>query len=405
MASSNPAATSRTTSITQDRYKVGQLNLPGSQIVSMPQGLKTDVCIIPSTSVPQFGGFFTVDIKEIGIIHDIKLQFNASTITATAGTSNRYVPCQFWATRIELVMNAQVIATHYPVEQWIQHQLCNFDEDRAFLNLQMGLYSSATLRATKGTAAADYFMPLRTLFNQTNLPILTSAHNVQLRIYMDSLANCYAGGGSAPVGSINYCNAIVSVTRLPSSSANSMLNAMAVSPQSSIMHDCKFGTFTIAAGVTSATIVLSPIIGSVSSLFFVVRNTGFTSGDYGFTYNPLTSFAILNSSSTNIVGGQAISSALSLSVLGQFNCASTYLTETNQGATNNGAHVYIWSFGTDLVDSLNNGKALGTYEFRGSEQLQIVWPAMITLAAQIDVFAFTQSVITQSASSIIKSAM
>ena len=405
MSAANPAAAPRTTAVSQDRYRVGQLNLPGSQITSVPQGLKTDICIIPSTSVPSFGGYFTVDIREIGIIHDIKLQFNASAITATGGTSNRYVPAIFWFTRIEIVQNSQVIDTIFPVQQWILSQLCNFDEDRLFLNQQMGLYSSATLRATKGAAAADYFAPLKTYFNQTNLPLLTSAHNIQLRIYMDSLANCYAGGGTVPVGSINFCNAIVSCTRLPSPVANSMLNAMAVSPQSSIMHDCRYGTFTVASGVSSTNIVLTPIVGPVSCLFFVVRTSGSTSGDNAFTYTAISNFALLNSSSTNIVGGQAISSALSLNVLAQFNCASTYLAETNQGSTNNGAHVYIWSFGTDLVDSLNSGRALGTYQFTGSEQASITFASTLGSAAQVDVFAMNQAILTQSASSILKSAM
>lgn len=405
MSSSNPAVSSRTVAVSQDRYKVGQLNLPKSQITSIPQGLKTDICIIPSTSVPSFGGYFTVDIKEIGIIHDIKLQFNCTAITATGGTNNRYTPCGLWISRCEIIQNSQIVDTLFGTSQFILNQLLNADEDRAFINQQQGLYSSAALRATKGTAAADYFMPLRTYFNQTNLPLLTSAHNIQLRIYMDTLSNCYAGGGTTPVGSINFCNAIVSVTRLPSPVANSMLNAMAVSPQSSIMHDTRYGTFTVAAGVSATTIVLTPIIGNVSALFFVVRTSGATSGDNSFTFTPISSFALLNSSSTNIVGGQNISSALSLNVLGQFNCLSTYLTETNQGATNNGAHVYIWSFGTDLVDSLTNGKALGTYEFGGNSQLQINFASALGSAAQIDVFASTQAIITQSASSILKSSM
>jgi hypothetical protein len=157
--------------------------------------------------------------------------------------------------------------------------------------------------------------------------------------------------------------------------------------------------------VSSTTIVLTPIVGRVATLFFVVRTAGATSADNAFTYTAISNFAILNSSSTNIVGGQAISSALSLNVLGQYNCASSYLTETALGLVNNGAHVYIWSFSTDILDALVHGKALSSYTFTGNEQLQINFTGALGAAAVVDVFAITEAIITQTPSGINVAAM
>ena len=42
------------------RAKVGGLNLPANQSVSIPGGLKHETLIIPSSSTPSFGGFFTI---------------------------------------------------------------------------------------------------------------------------------------------------------------------------------------------------------------------------------------------------------------------------------------------------------------------------------------------------------
>ena len=103
--------------------------------------------------------------------------------------------------------------------------------------------------------------------------------------------------------------------------------------------ELRYGTFIVASGVSSTSIVLSPITGNLHYLIFTVRPSASLSGDSLFSYTAITNFAILDGTSTNIVGGQSIPSTLALTIFNKDNIKLSYTSETA-----NNANVKMWSF-------------------------------------------------------------
>ena len=167
-------------------------NVAHSQHINLPH-MKHESIIIPSTSAPTWGGYFVIDFRERNcILHDLTLQFNISALTGYTGTnttSPRYTPAFFWFSRIEFVQNNNVIDTVYSNQQFLSNQLFNYDEQRALINLSCGLYSNTTQRATLAASANSYYVDLWTYFQQGHLPILSQKDDLQIRVYMDTLAN------------------------------------------------------------------------------------------------------------------------------------------------------------------------------------------------------------------------
>jgi hypothetical protein len=167
-------------------------NVAQSQHINVPH-MKHESIIIPSTSAPSWGGYFVIDFRERNcVLHDLILQFNASALTGYTGTnatSPRYTPAYFWFSRIELVQNNNVIDTIYANQQFLMNQLFNFDEQRNLINLGCGAYNNTTQRATLAATANAYYVDLWNYFQQGHLPILSQKDDLQVRIYMDTLAN------------------------------------------------------------------------------------------------------------------------------------------------------------------------------------------------------------------------
>ncbi len=58
------------------------LTIPYHQYTEIPDNLRHETFIIPSTSAPVWGGFFVFDFKEKGcVLHDLYIQFNTSAVT------------------------------------------------------------------------------------------------------------------------------------------------------------------------------------------------------------------------------------------------------------------------------------------------------------------------------------
>jgi len=197
-------------------------HLPQSQSVATPSAHKHEIVIIPSTNTPSFGSMFICDIREKNcLIHNLTLQFNVSSITGITGAPTSYPnfnPAFCWFQRIEILQNATVIDTIYPEQQFILQQFLNRDEQRSFINQGAGLYSSNPQRYTLASNQSNYYLNLRTYFDQAHIPLYTNSHDIQLCVYMDTLAyqvNIGAGTGTA-VASINSCNVIAKITRMDS---------------------------------------------------------------------------------------------------------------------------------------------------------------------------------------------
>jgi hypothetical protein len=266
-----------------------------------------------------------------------------------------------------------------------------------------GNYASIAQRYNISSATSNYYIKLRSFYNETNMPILSDGHNLQIRCYTESLANLVeksTGTGTA-TATLNNANVICKITKLPAEIAQARLTAMNKSPEHHIFHNTRYSPFAISSGVSNATIVLTPFVGNVIALFFVVRTTSSLTGDNCYQFTKIKDFAILDSSSANCVGGQNIPSALALQYLNNFYSKSSYTAEIDIGsnlkgdAVDNKANVYCWSFSSNMVRALESGLMLGHRKFQGSEQLQITFTGSLAANVQVDVFAYCQSCIEQ----------
>ena len=384
-------------------------NVAQSQHINVPH-MKHESIIIPSTSAPSWGGYFVIDFRERNcVLHDLILQFNASALTGYTGTnatSPRYTPAYFWFSRIELVQNNNVIDTIYANQQFLMNQLFNFDEQRNLINLGCGAYNNTTQRATLAATANAYYVDLWNYFQQGHLPILSQKDDLQVRIYMDTLANNAVTGTAtltaSPISTINSCNLIAKVTRLHSSDISNRLKSIQSRPEHYKFNELRFGTFAINSGVSQTSIVLTPLTGHCNYLFFTVRPTASVTGEGYYNYTAITNFAILDGTSTNIVGGQAIPSAMGLLYLGRDWSKSSYLSETALSTTNNGANVYIWSFSASCVETAETGVDINTYRFTGNEQLQITFTGSLAAGVTVDVYAHMASLVEVSHNAVKK---
>ena len=122
-----------------------------------------------------------------------------------------------------------------------------------------------------------------------------------------------------------------------------------------------------------------------------------------YQFTAISNFALLDSTSSNCVGGQPIPSFLALNYLNQFYSRSSYTSETSLGANlggsvvDNKANVYAWSFSSNICEALQHGLLLGHRKFLGNEQLQITFTGSLAAGVQIDVWAYCQSVFEQGA--------
>ena len=409
--SNNSSSTDHLSNLIQSRNTSLGLNLPSRQAITVPSNLKSEVVLIPATSQPNFGSYFIFDIKERNcIISDLVLNFNVSAIGGLTGSVTNYPnfsPAVFWTTKIELVVNNVTIDTLYPASNFIAQQFFNEDEDRVLINDAEGSYSSLQQRNTMATTSGqNYYVKLRTFYNECHIPILTDSHNLQIRIYMDQLANIVNQSTltGTPTATINYANVIVKVLKIPSDVATNRLNLMMKKPEQNFYHNLRYSPFAIQSGVTQTTVVLTPFVGNITALFFVVRpTTGLTQNNI-YQFTAISNFAILDSTSSNCVGGQPIPSNLALYYLNLFYSKSSYTSENATGSNlagtviNNYSNVYAWAFSSNICEALSHGLLLGHRKFLGNEQLQITFTSSLASAVQVDVFAYCQSVFEQGSS-------
>ena len=191
--SNNSSSVSHLGNIIQPRNNSLGLNLPQKQAFTVPNNLKSEVVIIPATSQPNWGSYFIFDVKERNvIISDITLNFNIGSISGLTGSVTNFPhfsPASFFTTKVELVVNNVTVDTLYPVSNFISQQFFNHDEDRVYKNNMQGSYNSLPQRNTLATTTSNYYIKLRTFYNECHIPILSDSHNLQVRVYMDLLAN------------------------------------------------------------------------------------------------------------------------------------------------------------------------------------------------------------------------
>ena len=383
------------------------LNIPASQDTHVPHHLKHEIVVVPSTSAPAWGSYFVFDFKEKALtLHKIAIQFNVSAITGFTSSATpsdaRYTTAYGWFNRIEIVQNNQVIDTIYPDSQFLLNNLFHFDEDRSYINNAAGNYASVTQRALLATTASNYYIDLWTYFNQAHPDLLYPKDDIQLRVYLDSFLNNFAGSGTGtPVSKINFANLLCSVTRLNSDINSSKLFHLSKQVHHHKFNETRYATYALNNTGTQYTVVLNAIVGKVSFLLFVIRPQTAV-GDDWLKFSALSQFSILDSTSTNITGGQPVLSELALGLYAKEFAKSSYLSETARGITNNNAYAYFYSFGADAEDTISSGRTYNHWDFQGNEQLQIQFASTPSAAFTVDVYAYVNSVLEISPSYVKK---
>jgi hypothetical protein len=403
------------------------------------------VVVIPSTSQVQFGGYSTFEFREKScLLNDIVLQFQLQNPTGGSSSSPttqtnpnmypRMIPCFGWFTRIEIVQNNNIIDTIYPISNFLQHQFMVSDEERKKLNHGAGNYNDSVncYYKTWYNDSDFFYLPLWTYFKQNHIPLLYPKDDLQIRLCMQDLKNCVVvdpAPGTPPfVLSGLTCNLICNITRLGQDVNLFRLQSLNRKVEHYKYLELRYGTYSVASGVSSSTIVMNSTTGNVAYLYFVVRPSSLTSTvsiagpAQQFFYYPIKNFSILDSTSTNITGGQAISFSMLKTYLSRKFTASSYYADNCEiadqshasinnaspffpsfvptfsgnprvGAYSNFSHAVIYSFADDAVGCANSGISSGAFRFQGSEQLQIQFDQPITEGVSIDIYAYVESVI------------
>lgn len=357
---------------------------------------KTESVNVQSSSVPVWGSMFTIDVREMNVL--VKrgtLDFLLPAITGY--TNGKYVPAQYFVDHIDYFQNGEIKYTAYPVSQFVLQQLYSgSDEDRLLGNCASGLYSSTAQRINLASTANHYYLPLYDFFKQANgsYPLVDPSHQLQLRVYLRNLSEVSTGTGTQTATGITSCNLLLDVVRLRENEANAIRNDIAKKGLSFKFSDLRQQVNTVNSGVSTATINLQSIVGPVSQLCFVVRNSNALSGENAFAFNAIASFEITNASGSNIVGGQVINNAQSLLINGNAYSRSSYLAENALGTTDNKANVYIYSFANDPELNIAQAVSSGSYNFTGAEVLKINFASSLASNVQVDINAYVDSVIT-----------
>ena len=382
------------------------LNINNNQRSNVPRNLKHEIITVPSTSQFAFGSPCTIDFKEKNVnVHELILAFNTTPVTGLTGSVTSYPnlsPVFHWFQRLEIIQNNIVLDTLYPDAQFILSQLMYDDEDRALNNYSAGHYASIVQRNAMSITTSTWYLNLRTLFNQAHIALITPNHDLQIKVYMQPLANICNQSTltGTPICTINSASLIARVTRLDSDGVFQTLASMAKSPKHYLYYETKLQSFNINSGVSTTSLNLTSIVGNVSVLYFIVRPTASTTGNNAFSFSAITSFSVNTAGGENIVGGAVIPSTLNLLQQGKWWAKSSYLSESFSGVSN--AYVYTYSFSADPALAMLNGGYYTTRKFTGSEQIQITFTGSLGANTQIDVFAYVESAIEQTATSVKK---
>lgn len=391
---------------TLERVQISSdVSLPASQVSNIPEGVENVVSFYPSNTTPAWGGSFIIDIKDTNmLIHNLALMFNVSSITGTTGATNlRFNPAYFWINHIDLKLSGKVVDTYYPGEQFIAQQLLYDDEDRIYANNSAGHYASVAQRAAMAATTSNYIVKLFSIFDQCNLSIVNQNQTIQLVVYMEPLANCVVNNGTGtPAATINSCQALLKITKLPTVVSNQISSSLKLGSKT-IFHKLLYMAYTANSGVSSFNCILNTFVGKITCLFFTVRPVASLTGDNAFAFSTINQFNILDSTNNSLVGGTPISSAVALQYLNLYYFNSSYTIETATGSidnvgtvVDNKANIYCWSFSNNTIDALLNGQLNSSKRFTGTEQLQITFNSALASTHQIDCYAFTESICSQS---------
>jgi hypothetical protein len=176
-----------------------------------------------------------------------------------------------------------------------------------------------------------------------------------------------------------------------------MTNKIMRNPHHYLFTEMRYGYFSVASGTSQTQqYVLNSITGPVSYLFFTVRKTTDVVNDgEDNSLASIASFSILDSASTNIVGGQEIDANMNLYLMAADWTKSSFTVETpdiiDEASNTASSFVYMYSFAKDPTAVARFGLRDTYHMFNGTEQLKIKFAASPSSSLQIDVYAMVHS--------------
>lgn len=383
-----------------------RLNVPTSQAVSLPKNYTQLFQRTSFNTVPVFGGVSTVTFRLKGVsLTKMWLEFTLASgisgLTITNSGTAGFLPVPFWASRLEIMIGSQVIDTIFPLSNFLETQaFIGSDEKRSLANTAMGVWNNHASRATRTASGQVWYLPINSFISQGSFPILPNSPDIEIRLTMETLANSYsitsgsAESGTAVFGGFSSVNLVTQHSILPQPTIDYHTTLLRRAPLHFGFLETRQQTIPIASGSTSITQVLSGLSGTASFLMFAIRNANPVKGDQVSFVNTLSSWELLNGSSTSLVGGQPLTDNLTRFVIGQI-INTTFFSDSGVG-------VYLYPFSHDPQSSFDSSLNLSTYTFRGSETLRLTFSSALGANAQCDVYAFCHSAIEVSPNNVRK---
>jgi hypothetical protein len=298
-----------------------------------------------------------------------------------------------------MIINNTVIDSINNDFNYILNQLYYQDEDALLLNYAAGSTVSHRYGLTN-TNNSNWYVNLKTLFNQTNFSLLSNAHEIQLRITMQPLSNVLNQGAlvGTPSVTINSVSLLARVTQLTPQLSNNLLLEISKIQRDNLFLATRHMPVTIQSGVLNSTIVLTGIVGSVHSIYFVVRPSSGLTKENQYNYTAIKDFQILNSSGNSLIGGSVVPSTFNLLVQQRWWVLSSFPAQAFTGTSN--SYVYMYSFSVDPSSAMKNSANYSSQAFTGNEQLIINFNNALPSTHQIDIFSLVESSVKQGANSI-----
>ena len=360
---------------------------------------------IISNQVPVFGSIVNWDVNINGKILDLQLILNCGSLTnagiASVATSTPIMNNAFhWPILQQYNFGNNVIELANNHQNFILQMLYNHDQDLKFLQSSSG--GSTAQRWAMSNTTSNWNIPLRSFINTLQIENLgVNSHNFRLSITLDQLTNlCTTVLGTLTIPSMTI-NSAVLMARVVRYDAQ-VINFKQLQLQKNVNYrDIFYNHLTqssvISTGSTTSTILLSNFSASnIQFIYFTIRPTANLNRETVATYvNNITQFNLLSATNESLCGGP-ISSLMSLFVLNKSMTQSSFTADV-------GASVFgYWHCISPIQGMKFGGSPSGYRSYSGTESLQITWNGALTQPHQVDVYASTLSVFTQSMSSVTK---
>jgi hypothetical protein len=368
--------------------KAQALQVDGNQTVS------TYFPVAQQSNLLVSGGNLDIFIQKgfIGYATSIVLSLS---ITNSTGASCTLSPAQLLIQQLQILVNSggTILQTLNGMDMYLARSLLTLDE--------LALESQCTNESAPwqvgnslaNGASITYDIPLHGIFlEQLPRGLYTAgiSGDIRFRFLFSQLAIEVGSMPTITSASLRVCYR----------EAPTWKTKMETDDYLSNIHDFKFSSpqpstqiFTLATS-TQYTMQLGAWNGMLSGMFFTVRGPLPLTGAILRTPIAIASFALLNNSGVNLVGGSQISAQQNKL---QWNRDGFHVGAAGPPSIN----VYEYQFQEKCTDFAYNGRVTGGYKFSGREQLQFTTTAGMTPGSyQVDCWGYSNTIMRITAGNI-----